>query len=384
MKNRLFLRMISILCLAFFLPIVQSPTTATAATECDPAYVTIENTLITVLPTGIDDTPNLQCGFDAALEAGPEAIVHLDSGTYRTAQIVVNDFQGQFEGAGTEDTLVENLPDLYVTPVDMYLSLPSAENPWPVLFAFVNGSFSINNLSIHIVGDTPTTPWTIFGIDPPIQDLAIAVGLLGSEVHAKVDHVLVEGEEDDTSMYGYNLIQAFYFEGWWGSPPWPPISGSFTVTNSTFRRMASGTPVTNVENASVVIKNNTYEDLYWGQEICDVVSSSIEFSHNKVDTVIGVDVYPFALEQNSDSSFLIRNNTFHSNIGIKMEQAFGEGVDCLIWGNNIQNVSGTGIYLGPGVSGCRVVGGSLRANVMDLGLNNILSGVNNIPRRFKY
>jgi hypothetical protein len=354
---------------------------ASTVPSCDPAYVSVENAVYTVLPTGIDDTANIQCAFNDALQAGSGRTVHLASGTYHIAQIVANGFQGQFEGAGPEQTLIENLPNLTVAPGDFYLSAPSASNPWPALFAFVNGDFSISNLAIHIVGDTPTKPWTIFGIDPPVQDLAGAVLLLGDEIHVTVDHVSVEGEVDATSMYGYNLVQAIYFEGWVGAAPWKPISGSFQVTNSTFRRMASGTPVLNLENATVVIKNNTYEDLHWGQEVCDLVNSSVEFSNNQVDTIIGVDVYPFWAEQDTGSSILIRNNTFHSNTGIKIQQAFGEGMDCLIQGNHLQDVSGTGIYLGPGTQGCTVVGGGNHAaNVLDFGLDNILFGVHNIPR----
>lgn len=49
-------------------------------------------------------------------------------------------------------------------------------------------------------------------------------------------------------------------------------------------------------------------------------------------------------------------------------------------GNNVQNVNAfvAPIWLGPGSSGCTVVGGSTKRNVLDEGINNRIVGVNNM------
>ena len=86
---------------------------AYADTPCDSAYVTQSGNTIAVNPTGVNDTENLQCAFDAAVADGPGVDVQLSTGTFHTAQIVVNDFHGKFYGAGSKYTTVINLPNLF-------------------------------------------------------------------------------------------------------------------------------------------------------------------------------------------------------------------------------------------------------------------------------
>jgi hypothetical protein len=325
----------------------------------------------------VNDTANLQCALDAAVSSGPGVRVRLSSGIFHTAQIVVSGFQGKFTGNGAKNTVITNLPNLYVTPVDMYFNPPSADNPWPSLFAFVNGDFVISDLAIHIIGDNGTTGWTIFGIDPPIIELAHAVVILGTEADAKIERVLVEGELMENSLLGYNLINGIFFEGFIGEVS-PPISGSFQVYASTFRLVASGTPVVNLSNSAVVISRNTFEDVFLGMDGGDFINSNLEFSHNNVNSVIGFDLYNTFATEDVGSTFLIKSNVFRGAIGPAFEMTFGEGNDCLLQGNNVQNVTDIGIFLGEGIHGCTVVGGNNKTNVLDLGTGNILVGVNNM------
>ncbi len=60
---------------------------------------------------------------------------------------------------------------------------------------------------------------------------------------------------------------------------------------------------------------------------------------------------------------------------------FGDTVaGWMIQGNNVEKVNAFSapILLGPGTSSCTVVGGNTKANVLDLGTNNILVGANNM------
>jgi hypothetical protein len=375
MKPKLFLMVFTVL--ALVVSFGWNTGTARADTPCDSAFVTQSGSVITVKPTGVDDTANIQCAFDVAVASGPGVDVRLKSGTFHTAQIVVNDFQGEFAGDGAKNTVIVNLPNLYVTPVDMYLNAPSADNPWPSLFAFVNGDFAIADLAIHIGGDNGTTGWTIFGIDPPIIELAHAVVILGTEADAKFERVLVEGELMENSLLGYNLINGIFFEGFIGEVS-PPILGSFQVYDSTFRRVASGTPVVNLSNSVVVISHNTFEDVFLGMDGGDFINSSFEFSRNNVNAVIGFDLYNTFATEDVGSMFLIKNNVFRGAIGPAFEMTFGDGNDCLLQGNNVQNATDIGIFLGSGIHGCTVVGGSSKTNILDFGTNNILVGVNNM------
>jgi len=91
-----------------------------------------------------------------------------------------------------------------------------------------------------------------------------------------------------------------------------------------------------------------------------------------------MDLYHIYLSEDEGASYLIKNNVFRGEVGAAFEQTFGEGNECLLLGNNVQNVTDIGVYLGPGTKGCTVVGGSNKTNVLDLGTDNILTGVNNM------
>jgi hypothetical protein len=375
MKTKLFLTALVII--ALVAPFAWNIGMASADSGCDSVYVTQTGKTFEVKPTGVDDTANLQCAFDEAIAVGAGANVQLSSGTFHTAQIFVNNFHGTFTGNGAKSTLILNLPNLYVTPVDVVFNPPSAANPWPNLFSFIDGDFAITDLAIHIVGDDLTTGWTIFGIDPPFEELANAVMISGTHANVRIERFLLEGETMPDGAFGYNLINGIYYEGTIGEVP-PPISGSYTLKDSTIRKITFGTPVYNLLNASVLVSGNRYEHTFIAMDAADLIDSSLEFSHNRVDGVIGFNPWNALIPEDLGSTFLIQNNVFHGAIGLAFDQTFGEGNACLIKGNNVENVTDLGIYLGPGTTECTVVGGNNKTNVLDLGVGNILVGVNNM------
>lgn len=358
--------------LCLFLGVMIITNTPTLSAEgCDPAYVTQDGNTIIVQPTGVDDTANLQCAFETAVATKPGINVHLFAGDFYTEQIVVNDFQGNFTGAGPENTKIYNLPNLYVTPVDMYYEPPSAENPWPSLISFINGTFTISDLAIYIVGQEPTTGWSIFGIDPPLTEMAIGIVILGSEAHVRAENILVQGEvaTNPDSWFGYNTINGIFFEGFVGETP-APLAGSFEVTNTTFRHVSSGTPVSNIVDATVLIDHNDFEEVGLATDGGDIMNSSFTFSHNKVAAGSGLDLYNMFNAEDSGSSYLIRNNQFRGENGPMFNMTMGEGSTCLFQGNNTRLVTDVGIYLGEGTQGCVVQG--YHKNVVDLGTDNVI------------
>lgn len=375
MKTKLFLAAFLVIALVSGLALFTGD--AYADTPCDSANVVQSGDVLTVSPTGVDDTTNIQCAFDTAVATGPGVDVQLAKGTFHTAQIVVNDFHGKFYGAGSKYTTVINLPNLYVTPVDFYFDAPSADNPWPSLFAFVGGDFVVSDLAIRISGDNGTTGWTIFVGLPTITELAHGIAILGPHADSRFEGLLVEGEAADNSLLGYNLINGIFYEGFVGEVP-PPISGLFQVVDSTFRQVGSGTPIYNLNQAKVVVSRNEFDDVFLGMDGGDLVNSSLEFSRNAVNAFIGLDIYNLDLAEDVGSTVLINNNRFQGVIGPALEQTFGDSNSCLLQGNNVQNTIDVGIFLGEGIRGCTVVGGSNKTNVLDLGTDNVLVGVNNM------
>ena len=369
-----------LVCLALALMVLVTGGAHVAASPtCNSTFVQPAGNAIMVRPTGTDDTANIQCAFDMAVAAGRDKQVQLLAGAFHTKQIVVNGFQGRFAGAGSNQTVVTNLPNLYVTPVNFYFDPPSAANPWPGLFSFIGGDLAISDLAIRIAGSEPTLGWTIFGIDPPLKELAIGIGILGTRANARVSNVLIEGQVMPGSLFGYNLINGIYFEGFIGESQ-PPMSGTFAVSDSTFRKVATGAPIYNLSGASVMISRTKNEDVFSGLDAADLVNTHLVFSNNTVDALTCGDLYSMLNIETSGSNLLIANNVCRGSRGIVLETTFGRGNQCLVVGNNVQNVTDVGYYLGPGIKGCTVIGDGHPASVVDLGTDNKLINVTGTGR----
>src|SRR6056297_179425 len=75
--------------------------------SCDPDFVSLDpNVLrVNVLPTGSDDTGNIQCALDVAAAEGIP-IVKLERATYFVSSVSVAGFDGSFEGTTRRDSVV--------------------------------------------------------------------------------------------------------------------------------------------------------------------------------------------------------------------------------------------------------------------------------------
>jgi len=373
MKTKLFMTVLVVLTLAAALS--GQTGIAQAESPCNPAFVSQSGNVIMVNPNGFDDTANIQCAFDATLGLGPGVRVVLAAGTFHTGQITATNFDGTFTGQGAGATIITNLPNLYVTPQDVYIAPPSPENPWPALFAFVDGNIAISDLAILVKGDNPTTGWSFFGIEPPPTELALGIAILGTRANVRAERILIEGEAMENSLYGYNLINGIYFEGFMGEMPWAPISGTFEVYDSTFRHLASPVPVLNTINSTIIVNHNIMQDVFDATDASAIVNTQITVSHNQVDGAL-FGFWMYGEPSNANSSLVIKNNIYRADYGILL--TYGPGGECLILGNNVQHTTEAGIYLDEFVTGCTVVGGSNKTDVLDLGSGNTLTGVNRL------
>jgi hypothetical protein len=344
-----------------------------SAAPCNASFVVQHGRTITVLPTGVDDTANIQCAFDSAVAAGVGA-VQLERGTYHTRQIVVNNFKGTFTGAGAQQSILTNLPNLSVAPGNFYYQAPSTTNPWPDLFTFVGGDFLVSDMGMRITGTAPTTGWSIFG-SPTIYALANGIAVLGTTANAVFSRVDVEGQYAPNPFYNYNLFNGINFEGLTGQVS-PPLSGSFVVQNSTFRLVGSAVAVGNVVDASVLISHNTMQDVFDGMDLLGMLNTRYEFSFNTVEgasiggylydgSSLGTELYA------TSSEILVANNSFSGQDGVYLDATFKGGSTCQVLGNKFQNVTVVGIYLGTGTSHCLVAGNS-PTSIQNVGTDNLI------------
>jgi len=124
--------------------------TTDPAVECDHQYVKVHDNTVKVLPTGGDDTENLQCALDLATSMS-WAKVKLIAGDYHTSFLEAEGFHGVFKGAGREKTTILTLPD----GLDCVTRLDEAGDLF--LLTFGGSDVVIKGLTIGVGGEAPCT-----------------------------------------------------------------------------------------------------------------------------------------------------------------------------------------------------------------------------------
>ena len=193
-------------------------------------------------PNGTDDTANIQAGLDWCAAHGPDCTVQLRAGTYKTSQLVEDDFQGTLMGAGEYRTTIQALQGLTGTPN---------------LITFEDGNIEISDLTI-------SEPW---GNGTATSGLATtylwsAVCFEGSPAELSVDRVSITGATDPTSgsQLGYNLEDGVEY---WGSA----ASASLSVRSSVFTTMYVGVEVgQNSGSARVTIGGSPWSGNYFAND----------------------------------------------------------------------------------------------------------------------
>lgn len=361
--------------------------TAGQSARCDKNYVFHFAKTWLVLPTAKDDTANLQCAFNHAVTRKGSTVL-LSAGTFHTGQVAVSGFAGSFRGVGMNETVIKTLDRaLQVTPLDFFLNLPSPEsgsNPWPSIFAFVGGDIAISDLSLYATKNSGTTGWTFTGLGIIVYELAHGFVFVGSEVpvqnyreaNATLHHVRIEGLQRAGTLYGFNLINATFYEGFLGADTLP-LRGKFDVHDSRFRQVG-GTNLYNLFDSHVSITRNTYRDSMEGMDAGYLSNTTYEYADNKTLNIsLGAVLGGVYLYGSFDtSSILLKDNVFTGADGPYFDDAisFSGDMKCQLLKNGVEHVTDVGIYLGTGTRDCMVVCKAHDDTVENLGTDNKLIG----------
>jgi hypothetical protein len=412
------------------------------ATTCNPTYVTQAGNLFTVLPTGADDTANIQCALNEATALGAGSTVQLACGTYFTGLVEVTGFAGTFKGAGKDLTIIHSVPNL---------PCGEAESAgFPSLFKFRLCHARVADLTFDINDPLPCQPWSwgqmlgdiLYVTDLP-SNLTECVGLptpLSADM--TVERVGFKGMGNWTDGYNANV-------GFIVSPECGPgrLAGTFVVTGCTFERLeygfgaggladstfrAGGSPslgnttsdirqalyFADFDNSAVEISYNDIGAMwaniqgYQGNALWPTASSTFLVSHNTIRADGSADGIFLAdwtspetgkmlVAEISHNEFLmnngwccqavngwwntrdvlVRNNRFTGVANIGVATGFvrwGTDTGWTLVGNNFEGLDALPVYLGRYSSGCTVVGGHNKLNVIDQGTGNVLTGVNNM------
>ncbi len=306
-------------------------------------------------PNGTDDTANIQNALEQCVARGPGCTIQLAAGTYRTKQIVAYNFRGTFKGAGMNRTIIEDIPLLSVTTDPSQQCQPNTTTClWQDLIIFVDGDFTVSDLSIHIVAGPGegTLPWPGIGMTV-IWD---AVRVMGQHAtNATFDRISIEGRQDATTWWGYNLGNGILYSG--ELPRTPTyldnyfLSGSLTVRNSFFKHSLNGVAQDGFTTAAHVTiggspgAGNHFEDTDCGFTLSSSQKSTFDVSYNESSgNWFGMLVQPWFPESfvpTSRSRYLIHDNKFVGNgyyatgIGLS-DTASHQWLDAVLWNNDIQ------------------------------------------------
>ena len=318
----------------------------TQTVHAGPTYI--------VWPNGHNDTANIQAALNKCTTGGPSCTVQLETGTYYIAQITVYGFEGNFVGMGQGVTIIQalrNLPspasEYNTNTIPWWAGLPGPTNPWPALFTFYGGTFSIFGMTLTDPYTKPITPgWldypSISGDTTLYTSLYAAIEVTGQQqASATVDHVTVlgaSGDAEGTNMWNGIIYEATYLPKGWTNALTDLIllSGTFSVTNSIFNRMESGPWVDELDGATVTVCYNTaINDPGITYGFFDAYNSKLTYCGNQgsgsQDTaaMAGIqDLYVPPPTGVSPSTVYVKDNNFQASQGANAVY-LSDGVDTL-------------------------------------------------------
>ena len=344
------------------------------------AAVVANGTTVTVPPpNGSDDTSNVQAALTACVVHGAGCTVQLQTGTYLSRQLVTYNFRGALKGMGKQSTIIEALPNLPVTEDDTHPCQPNASTClWPSFIIFVDGDIRILDLSVHMPATEGTA--TVSGF------LDAGIRVMGQHpTNLYIDDVDVEGRPDDTTFFGYNVLNGIMYTGELNSSSVDPttlpcgaaggfywLSGSYTVRNSSVKTIFSAiTQDGCVRSSHITIggsafTGNHFDNVCTGTDMATLEGSSVEISYNESSASAQGEVFlgvcaamwvipwlgldPSVFSPSEPSQYSIHDNklftTGQFTEGIfLLDQPPSLFIDAVVWNNTIklQNTLSEGI-----------------------------------------
>lgn len=191
------------LAFAFFVIASSSHVNALENT-CDAGFVILEGAGLHIEPTGTDDTENIQCALNSAVEQGI-GLVKLQKGDFFISSLVVDGFNGALSGVSKSNTTLTVMEDsvdcagmelagTYASAIQFREGSPRIQNMTMVAEAFCSTEGEYKAIAIEFTGQ-PT------GTDDCSNDVIFGV----------VDRITLRSE--DESLNGIQAAPAGYSVG---------------------------------------------------------------------------------------------------------------------------------------------------------------------------
>jgi hypothetical protein len=237
-----------------------------------------------VSPSGGDDTANIQAAFDAAIATGKKSTVKLTAGQFYATNIIVQNFDGVFKGAGKDLTKIDtlrgldpNLPGIELIQTDP--EDPSTLYPFSIWFLFEDSDIKICDLSFEITALNPAEPYQAFyweftdvsnvvRIAGHSNSIFKSVGFKGYE--GNLGGCVIGGREQFNEPGGY-MVSA------------DPVYGKHKIYSCLFEDTGTSFVVAGLVDGSLRFRRNTLNNVYTGIQFIDNFGSLIECSYNEMN-----------------------------------------------------------------------------------------------------
>jgi hypothetical protein len=240
------------------------------------AFAKHHTAVFKVLPTGTNDTANLQAAFDAAVQAGPGSTVQLVKGTYYIdTGVVVANFDGKFVGAGKGKTFVQNLGTTPF-PSPELLNFHQDQTGGPSSITVSDLTFRAIGLGTPINGINSMSILGLYGKFTGVPDDEVAF------LNTSVVRVGFEGQSDANAFGGYNLYNAILVSGAGDAGYLKPVTGTQLVQECTFKNALGGWITDMLQDSRLKIEGCAFDDVRNPIGIYDLSNSTADIRCNRL------------------------------------------------------------------------------------------------------
>jgi hypothetical protein len=283
--------------------------------------------IISVTPSGVDDTAELQAALDACSAVTVPCRIEISAGIFHTDVLLVRDFHGAVVGAGAGVTTIRPLQGIPLRSTSVvFLAPPTIADPYPILMHFAGSSrVHLEGFTLNFPAAMQVSPWTI-GTDLVTDTLVSAVMVSGGEAdHATLRMTGVEITATKTGnpiTFDSNVMNAVRFEGTLqailGDPTGTAIplgGGRFEATDVVIRRTGLGFALRDATGVDASITANDVSDTgLIAVFFADLGGSQVSVFNNQLASdLIGVQWLRGVRPSNQKSQLRVQDNTITIN-----------------------------------------------------------------------
>jgi len=381
------MKTLTLLMWALISPLLYSHSSRTLAeTLCEAREVQVKSNFIQIEPTGLDDTANIQCALDLAVESDiPE--IRLTRGDFYISSLSRQNFRGTLQGRGTEHTR------LNILHRSIDCAAIEARGEYPAAVKFAGGEPRVRWLTLVVADDVlPCFTGGAGGIG--LKAMILFTGQTGSPsdclanvIYGTVDHVNLEGPRI-YSVVGQPIDTAILVSPEESGNPdcRNSLLGSIRINWALVDGFPTGAGINMRGGAQVSVLNTDFSGNHLGLDINDSNAVVTVFGNRFASKAPG----SFACCEGGGSGLVIRNHAaatgatrlsissnmfdvssgaFDAAWGIRLtESPDATAVRCLISENRFQLSQG-GDYLAA-ISSWGVSGAIVSANLISTDMRN--------------